>query len=255
LGEVWEDGSNKIAYSRRRRYLLGHETHGLMNYPFRNATLAWLTGGDADAFRESMETIRENYPPQAFNSSLNILGTHDTPRILTLLGVDSGVSLDSKDARAAYRLSLREYQRGMARLKLAAMLAFSFPGSPTVFYGDEVGMQGFEDPLNRGTYPWGRENTELLDFYRTLGALRKSRPSLQQGDITYLHAKGGALVFRRALGEEITITALNAGDEPLELTVAWDTPTATDAITGQKYCVRDGLLHLYLPAQGGKILI
>ena len=142
-----------------------------------------------------------------------------------------------------------------AALKLAAMLAFSFPGSPTIFYGDEVGMQGFEDPLNRGTFPWGRENTELQAFYRTLGALRKSRASLQRGDITYLYAKDGGLVFRRTLDSEMTVTALNAGDEPLELTIAWDAPTATDAITGQKYCVRDGLLHLYLPAQGGKLLI
>ena len=255
LGEVWEDGTNKIAYSRRRRYLLGNETHGLMNYPFRNAVLAWLTGGDADAFRESMETIRENYPPRAFHSCLNILGTHDTPRILTLLGVDSGTVLDSKDARAAYRLSLREYQRGLARLKLAAMLAFSFPGSPTVFYGDEAGMQGFEDPLNRGTYPWGKENLELLDFYRTLGKLRRERTSLQRGDITYLYAKEGGLAFRRTDGSESTITALNAGDEPLELALAWDAPTATDAISGQAYCVRDGLLHVYLPANGGKMLI
>ena len=135
------------------------------------------------------------------------------------------------------------------------MLAFSFPGSPTVFYGDEAGMQGFEDPLNRGTYPWGRENTELLGFYRKLGELRKTRPSLQRGDIAYLYARGSGLVFRRTLDKETTITALNAGDEPLDLTIAWDGPTATDAVTGQKYCVRDGLLHLYLPARGGKILI
>ena len=255
LGEVWEDGSNKISYSRRRRYLLGSETHGLMNYPFRTAALAWLTGGDAAAFMDTMETIRENYPPQAFYSGLNILGTHDTPRILTLLGVDTDVSLNSKDARAAYRLSLKEYQRGIERLKLAAMLAFSFPGSPTVFYGDEIGMQGFEDPLNRGTYPWGKENTDLLDFYRTLGALRKSRTSLQRGDLFYLFARGGGLVFRRTLGKEVTVTALNAGDEPLDLTIPWDASIAVDAITGQKYCVRDGLLHLYLPARGGKILI
>ena len=255
LGEVWEDGTNKIAYSRRRRYLLGSETHGLMNYPFRNATLAWLTGGDADAFRESMETIRENYPPQAFHSCLNILGTHDTPRILTLLGVDPALSLDSKDARAAFRLTPRDYQRGLERLKLAAMLAFTFPGSPTVFYGDEAGMQGFEDPLNRSTYPWGKENTELVEFYRTLGKLRKERSSLQRGDITYLHAKEGGLVFRRTDGSETTTTALNAGEEPIELVLSWDAPTATDAITGQTFCVLDGLLHLYLPARGGRILL
>lgn len=151
LGEVWEDGSNKIAYSRRRRYLLGRETHGLMNYPFRTAALAWLRGGDASAFRRDMEEIRENYPPAAFYSGLNILGTHDTPRLLTMLG--AARTPESKDDRAAYRLSPEELDMGLARLRLGALLLYSFPGSPTVFYGDEAGMQGFEDPLNRGTYP------------------------------------------------------------------------------------------------------
>lgn len=255
LGEVWEDGTTKIAYSRRRRYLLGSETHGLMNYPFRTAALAWLTGGDAADFYETMETLRENYPPQAFYSALNILGTHDTPRILTLLGVDSSATLDSKELRANYRLNAQELLRGTARLRLAAMLAFSFPGSPTVFYGDEAGMQGFEDPLNRGTYPWGNEDQAMLAFYRKLGALRKERPSMQSGDIRYLYARGGGLVFRRTSGSETTVTALNAGDEPLELTLPWDGTSATDALTGQKFCVRDELLHLYLPANGGMILI
>ena len=59
-----------------------------MNYPFRTALLAYLRGGDADDFREAMETLRENYPPAAFYSAMNFLGTHDTPRVLTLLGTD-----------------------------------------------------------------------------------------------------------------------------------------------------------------------
>lgn len=88
IGEVWEDGSNKIAYSQRRRYLLGSECHGLMNYPFRTALLAYLQGGGAEDFQNAMETIRENYPPAAFYSAMNFLGTHDTPRILTVLGAD-----------------------------------------------------------------------------------------------------------------------------------------------------------------------
>ncbi len=255
LGEVWEDGSNKISYSRRRRYLLGSETHGLMNYPFRNAALAWLTGGDAAAFRDTMETIRENYPPAAFYSGLNILGTHDTPRILTLLGADSTAALGSKDLRAAYRLNAEERRRGMQRLQLAAMLAYSFPGSPTVFYGDEAGMQGFEDPLNRGTYPWGHEDTALVSFYQKLGALRMERPSLQRGSIEYLYAQDGGLVLRRTLGEEVTVTALNNGDQPLALTLPWSGSTATDALTGQAFRVKDGLLHLSIAANSGMILI
>ena len=87
LGEVWEDGTTKVAYSKRRRYLLGSGLHGLMNYPFRTALLSYLAGtSGAEDFRDAMETIRENYPSPAFYGAMNFLSTHDTPRLLTLLG-------------------------------------------------------------------------------------------------------------------------------------------------------------------------
>ena len=253
LGEVWEDGSNKIAYSRRRRYLLGRETHGLMNYPFRTALLTWLGGGDAAAFRDDMETIRENYPPAAFYGAMNFLGTHDTPRILTLLGVEQ--TPEDKGQRAAYRLSPAELARGQKKLRLAAMLLYSFPGSPTLYYGDEVGMQGFEDPLNRGTYPWGGEDGSLLAFFRRLGQLRAERISMQCGIIRYLHAQGGGLVVERLHGTERTVTALNAGDTPLELTLPWDGRLCIDAVTGQQFLSQNGTVHLTLPPLDGVILV
>ena len=253
LGEVWEDGSNKIAYSRRRRYLLGRETHGLMNYPFRTAALAWLRGGDASDFRRDMEEIRENYPPAAFHSGLNILGTHDTPRLLTMLG--AARTPESKDDRATYRLSPEELDMGLARLRLGALLLYSFPGSPTVFYGDEAGVQGFEDPLNRGTYPWGREDPALLAYFRQLGALRKQRVSLQCGDIGYLYAVGGGLVLRRQSEDEVTVAAMNAGMQPLELSIPWSGALAKDALTGQQFFARNGMLRLTLPPVGGVLLV
>ena len=255
LGEVWEDGSNKIAYSQRRRYLLGQETDGLMNYPFRTAALSWLGGGDAAEFKETMEALRENYPPAAFYSALNILSTHDTPRALTLLGAAPGAQVGTKEQRAAYRLCPAERILGLARLRLAALLLYSFPGSPTLFYGDEAGMEGFEDPLNRGTYPWGEEDTSLLRYYRRLGALRAGRESLQAGDITYLYASGGGLVFRRSTAEETSLVVLNAGDNPLELTLPWQGALASDALSGQQFFVRDQLLHLSVPPVSGLLLI
>ena len=253
LGEVWEDGSNKIAYSRRRRYLLGSETHGLMNYPFRTAALGWLTGGDAADFRETMETIRENYPPAAFYGAMNFLGTHDTPRILTLLGARETPPTQAE--RAAYRLSPEELAMGLARLRLGAMLLFTFPGSPTVYYGDEAGMQGFEDPLNRATYPWGCEDAALLALYRRLGQLRRGRTSLQSGSIAYLAAEGGVLAILRQGGAERTLTALNAGDTPAELALPWADTVARSALDGQEFFVPDGVLRLTLPPVSGMILI
>ena len=253
LGEVWEDGSNKVAYSQRRRYLLGRETHGLMNYPLRTALLRWLGGGDAAEFRESMETLRANYPPAAFYGAMNFLGTHDTPRILTLLGAEHIPA--AKEERAAYALSPAQLARGKARLRLAGMLLYGFPGSPTLFYGDEAGLQGFEDPLNRGTYPWGREDTGLLDFFRALGRLRKDRRSLQSGSLTYIYAQGGGLVITREHEGETTMVALNAGDEALTLTLPWPRGTAEDGLTGQRFLAVNGQLRLSLPPLDGVVLI
>ena len=253
LGEVWEDGSNKVAYSQRRRYLLGRETHGLMNYPLRTALLRWLGGGDAAEFRESMETLRANYPPAAFYGAMNFLGTHDTPRILTLLGAEHIPA--AKEERAAFALSPAQLARGRAKLRLAGMLLYGFPGSPTLFYGDEAGMQGFEDPLNRGTYPWGREDTGLLDFFRALGRLRKERRSLQSGSLTYIYAQGGGLVITREHEGETTMVALNAGDEALTLTLPWPRSTAEDGLTGQRFLAVNGQLRLSLPPLDGVVLI
>ena len=253
LGEVWEDGSNKVAYSQRRRYLLGRETHGLMNYPLRTALLRWLGGGDAAEFRESMETLRANYPPAAFYGAMNFLGTHDTPRILTLLGAEHIPA--AKEERAAFALSPAQLARGRAKLRLAGMLLYGFPGSPTLFYGDEAGMQGFEDPLNRGTYPWGREDTGLLDFFRALGRLRKERRSLQSGGLTYIYAQGGGLVIAREHEGETTMAALNAGDKVLTLTLPWPGGMAEDGLTGQRFLAVNGQLRVSLPPLDGVVLI
>ena len=253
LGEVWEDGSNKIAYDRRRKYLLGRETHGLMNYPFRTAALDWLCGGDAAAFRESMEQLRENYPSPAFYSAMNFLSTHDTPRILTLLGGEPTPA--DKAERAAAQLSPAGRELARRRLMLGALLLYTFPGSPTVYYGDEVGMEGYEDPLNRRAFPWGAEDEGLLRWYRRLGQLRGGRPSLQRGDICYLYADGSGLALRRQWDSEVTTAAMNSGKEPLTMTLSWPHPIATDAMTGQQFLADHGTVRLILPPVSGVLLV
>ena len=220
-----------------------------MNYPFRTALLDYLKGGDADAFRSAMETLRENYPPAAYYSAMNFLGTHDTPRILTVLGADHVP--ETREARAAYRLSPAERERGIARVKLAALLMFTFPGSPTVYYGDEAGMEGWEDPFNRGTYPWGHEDTELKSWFSLLGQLRRSRESLQAGTICYLYAHGPLLAFERRAQTERLVAVINASAEPVEASLPWESQNATDLLSGQLFAAKDGQLSLrLLPRQG-----
>ena len=229
IGEVWEDGSTKIAYGVRRRHILGGHCDGLMNYPFRNSLISFLLGADAACFRDAMETLRENYPPFAFASAMNFLGTHDTPRILTLLGTGGDGREHDKDWRAAFRMSPGQYALGKARLKLGALVLFGFPGSPMVYYGDEAGLEGFEDPFNRRTYPWGREDGELLEWYTALGKARRALPALRRGELAWTLTRGRVLSFLRTGAEGSVLAAVNAGDRPEPMDLPWP---ARDWMTG-----------------------
>lgn len=249
LGEVWEDATTKIAYSMRRRYLLGQELHGVMNYPFRTALIAYLLGGDADEFRETLESLRENYPPHAFFSLMNFLSTHDTPRILTVLGADHVP--DSKEERAVFRLSPARRQLGLKRLRLAALVLFTFPGAPTVYYGDEAGMEGWEDPFNRAGYPWGQEDSELKSFFSKLAHLRREQPALQTGQLHWRWTAGSLLVFARELDGQLLTTVVNAADTPQTLTLPWFGDTARDLLSSEALSPADNVLPLtLLPHQG-----
>ena len=249
LGEVWEDATTKIAYSMRRRYLLGQELHGVMNYPFRTALIAYLLGGDADEFRETLESLRENYPPHAFYSLMNFLSTHDTPRILTVLGADHVPG--SKEERAVFRLSPARRQLGLKRLRLAALVLFTFPGAPTVYYGDEAGMEGWEDPFNRAGYPWGQEDSELKSFFSKLVHLRREQPALQTGQLHWRWTAGSLLVFARELDGQLLTTVVNAADSPQTLTLPWFGDTAHDLLSSEALSPADNVLPLtLLPHQG-----
>ena len=256
LGEVWEDGVTKIAYGVRRRHLLGGHLDGLMNYPLRDGLLRWLLGGDGAELRETVETLREHYPPRAFSAAMNFLGTHDTPRILTLLGVGGDLrDSTTRDWRAAHRLSPSERALGLARLKLGAMALFSLPGSPTVYYGDEAGMEGFEDPFNRRGFPWGEEDADLLDWYRALGGLRKTTPALRRGELDWGPCREGLVTFFRRAPGQTALIALNAGSQPQAIQVSWPHAEALEPLTGGACAHTGAVLPLTLPSLTGKLVL
>ena len=174
-------------------------------------------------------------------------------RILTLLGADR--TPDTKAERASYRLLPRERAAGIAKLRLAALVLFTFPGSPMIYYGDEAGMEGFEDPLNRGTYPWGREDRDLLAWFTRLGALRNAYPALQSGTISWLYTAGPLLIFARQNGDQRLTTAVNASPDSHTVTLLWEGAGPTDLLTGDTLPCSGGVLHLQLPPWGCRLLL
>ena len=183
----------------------------------RTATLDYLLGGDAAAFRTELETLQAHYPPFAFHNAMNFLGTHDTPRILTVLGLGEAKALQA----AATLLTTAQKKQALKRLRLGYAILFTFPGAPTLYYGDEAGLEGGRDPWNRRTYPWGRENSALLTWCRTLGRLRKRTPALRRGKLVWEACQGSLLSYQRVLDDDRVFAAVNTGTEPVAVPLPW----------------------------------
>ncbi len=215
LGEVWEDASNKRAYGVSRRYFVDGELDSVMNYPWRKAILNFVQGDDdGAAFGESVMTIAENYPPEVLHCLMNLLGSHDKPRILTVLGDDFE---GTKEDKANRRLAPARYAVAREKLYLAAFLQYTLPGMPSIYYGDEAGLEGFEDPWCRRTFPWDREDRTLVAFFRALGELKNGTPSLQRGTVRITRAGQGRLSFLRQDGETASAVYVNRTEEEWEL--------------------------------------
>lgn len=214
LGEVWEDASTKISYGARRRFIIGKQLDSVMNYPFCNAIIDFIRGGDADKFTDTVMDIIGNYPPCALNSLMNHIGTHDTARILSVLG---GAPLDlDRAGQSGVCLAPHQREHGLVLLRLAAVLQYTLPGIPSLYYGDEAGCEGLADPFNRMGYPWGREDSSLIDFYKKLGQIRKN-PSFAGGEFIPIYANGGALAYMRRKGENSVIIAVNRSEQPVNI--------------------------------------
>ena len=206
LGEVWEDASNKVSYGVRRRYFTGSELDSVMNYPFRDAILGFVRGDiPAQTLRERVLTICENYPREVLPCLMNSLSTHDTPRALTLLS--DIPTPPSREERAHARLTGKARERAISRLRAAVFLQFTLPGSPCIYYGDEVGAEGYEDPFCRRYFPWDTMDGEILDFHRTIAALRQKTDALRLGD-TEIDTPNEYTVFLRRTYEKKTVLCI-----------------------------------------------
>ena len=182
MGEVWEDCSNKYGPEGRRGYVNGDELDTVMNYPFTDATVGFLTGRmDAHDYNERLQTLREHYPRPLYEACFNLMGSHDIVRPATALAGAPDRNALNRTQQRTYMPSEQDAAKGRQRLVLATALQCALPGVPCIYYGDEIGMTGMADPFNRGTYPWGAEDTRLLDAIRRLLNCRKDTLALREG--------------------------------------------------------------------------
>lgn len=246
VGEVWEDASE---------WLDGSQFDGVMNYLFAAPTIAFAAGDRvameyvqgrsyspfpalfATEYARKMEDLLQLYPWEIQLTQLNLLASHDTARLMTIAGGDR------------------------ASIELATLLLLTFPGAPSIYYGDEVGLPGGIDPDSRQGFPieanWDRG---LFELHRQLIGLRHCHEALRIGTYEVLHAQGMGLVFARVLGEEVLAVAVNAGTEETRLVL----DPQQSARLGQKVLFGAGevtwigegarQLQLFLPARSGLIL-
>ena len=226
LGEVWEDASNKFSYGSYRKYLLGHQLDSVMNYPWRTAILRFLRLGEGQELQNAIMDILENYPTQVSGVLMNCLSTHDVPRCITALAAPDMAGQNRDWQREHNTLTADQYYFGRHMAKLAALIQYTLPGCPSLYYGDEAGLVGYADPFNRGTYPWGHEDMELVEFYRELGALRKNEPIIRKGWFTPLCFNDTFCVYQRYItGKKHTdsvLIAINRGSDFQE--IPWGRP-------------------------------
>lgn len=194
IGEVWEDASNKISYNNRREYIHGGILHGAMNYPLRENILDLLNGDITS--QESVKQIfhiKENYPQSAFYNNFNMIGSHDTVRVMTALN------------------------RQVEKVYLAYLFLFLTPGVPSIYYGDEVGLEGEEDPDNRRPLPWEKEDKEIRELIISLAEFRKKHPECVRGEFIPFSSNHIVGIIRYSNDESWTVALINPSSESAEL--------------------------------------
>ena len=231
IGEVWENAADKIAYGKRRSYFQGKQLDSVMNYPFRTALLEFLLNKDAKALADELTDIYSSYPKCVSDCLMNIIGTHDTERIITVLGDKKYKDLTNKELSGHY-MSKEEYAEGVKLLKIASTIQYTVYGVPSVFYGDEAGLEGGRDPFCRRAYPWGRENKELYKHYKTLGKMR-NKPVFKTGDFKVVEYGEDHIIYQRSIGDTKVSICANMGGKPIELNIK-----GTDMLTGKGFCGR-----------------
>ncbi len=216
IGEVWEDASNKISYGKRRRYFCGKELDSVMNYPLKNAIIDFVLNKNAKKLSTLIKEQRDHYPKKVIHSLMNILATHDTFRLLSALAPINVTGL-SKSEMARITLTKKEYLEAVFNLKVATLLQFTLPGVPSIYYGDEIGMTGYSDPLNRCYFDWDNIDKNVYDWYKTLAKIRTTYSCFANGEYKEIATREGVFIYKIANEESEVLVAINISKDCVTL--------------------------------------
>ena len=228
LGELWQDASCALHNDELRCYVLGDMLDSATNYPLREALIRFLLfQTDAGHTVRTLMTLQQNYPPVVFYSLMNMLGTHDRPRILNIL---AGCDWNEPPApeEGLKQLSTEERMVGLLRERLMLRYILSLPGMPCVYYGDETAMAGAHDPFCRGTFPWGHEDLSMQAFYRHMISMRHAHPVLRTGTCRFLSPaedvlavcrdiRNGSDAFGDPLPDAFSVTCINRSVQTVDV--------------------------------------
>ena len=251
IGEIWTDASE---------YLLGDMYDSVMNYMFRNAAVTFVRDGEVQEAVDVLERLRERYPEEAFYAMMNLVDSHDTTRILSYLdGIDD--DRNQKEVDEAFPTYEKTSDLAKKKQYLIAFMQFTYAGAPTIYYGDELGMVGADDPDDRRPMIWGQGNQELLEWYAKLAKIRSNYTALRTGSVEMVDIEQETVLSYVRRDEEAAILVMmNNGEAAVSSTVNvseldMDVTTLTDLVTGTDYAVTDGSITVEVPALKGVILV
>lgn len=218
-GEVWEDVSTKEAYGERKHYFTQNTLDSAMNYVYKDALFGFFEFRKSEYLLDTILRTVENYPKDNLDAMMNMISGHDIERAITRLARGAANGRDRYWQAQNDYLDPQAYERGKHLLMLMSAIQYFLPGNPCLYYGDEAGVTGFKDPFNRKTYPWGREDTELVKFFQILGGIRRANAFLRDAKFVPLLFHGGLCAFARESldKKERLYVGVNLTDKPFDM--------------------------------------
>lgn len=256
IGEVWEDASRKVSYGELRNYTYGDTLDSVMNYPARQAVLDFMMHRiTSDEALEELWSLAENYPRRFLLNAMNLLGSHDRTRIRTFMSGAPGTDGMTKTEQSEFIPDEKEAALSVDRVKCAAALIFTLPGVPCIYYGDEAGLEGMADPFNRAPYPWGGENMDLMEYFKTVSNFRNGNKVLSEGNFKYFAPHGDVLCCLREKDGHVIIASVNRNTTE-SINVPLPANGTFQVLTGPEPDVKnsDGAFSLTLPPLGNSII-